>query len=575
MSLAALPMSSPKRKLAVWILVPVCLLIAGLAAWAFVPSQSSNVAVSAAKTYTVVPTDFSISYKKDGELAAVNNIEIISEVEGTTTIQTIIDEGATVKKGDTLITLDSSAIKQKIEDTQLDLQRAEADLTTAVEMKDIQESQNSANMEAANVSLLLAQLDLKQYDQGTYPQLVANASTDLDMARINLKNQEEKLSQTKELFLKNFVTATAVKDDELSVTTARNTVIKAETALRVLQDYTHQMDSAAKQNQLSQSKQSLTRTERQNASNLAQRVADVNAKSQALELLKRRMQRFQYQLAACTIVAPADGLVVYATSGDRFSQNTPIQEGVQVREQQRLIRLPDTSSMKSVVRINESQVSRLREGQRARVRIVGVPDMLGATLTKISVLADSGQRQFNPDIKEYPVDLTFDQTPAGLKPGMGSMAEIFIDRAESVLAVPVAALYSAGQNTYVFIQSGDQFVPHPVQVGRTNETLAELTGESVKSGDNVLLLQVGQGQQLLEAAGIKVAPTTQQSDGEPGSGRRGRRGGRRGGAGGGGVGGADTSLSQDSAAPNADAGEGRRGGRGGRGNGDQAPQNLN
>jgi hypothetical protein len=179
--------------------------------------------------------------------------------------------------------------------------------------------------------------------------------------------------------------------------------------------------------------------------------------------------------------------------------------------------------MKTVVRIPEAQVAKLRDGMRARVKIVGVPQSLGATLTKIAVLSDSGQRFFNPDLKEYPVDLTLDETPAGLKPGMGAVAEIYLDHASNVLAVPLAAIYSTGPDSYVFVQQGSEVQPRKVRIGRTNETLAELIGDSIKAGDQALMLQAGQGQDLLDKAGIKSAPTTQRSEGAP----EGRRGGRK------------------------------------------------
>lgn len=527
MNQIALPVSSSatRTKWTLWAFLSVIAVLGVAGAWTFTGAKTTGPLTAQSMLYTIMPVDMDIKINKDGELQATNNIEISSLVEGTTTIQTIVPEGSTVKKGDILIHLDDSAIKQKIEDTTLDLQKAEADLTTAKELKDIQENQNSADLEAAQVAYDLSVLDLKQYEEGTYPQQLANAKTDLDMAQINLKNQEEKLGQTRALFSKGFVTATAVKDDELAVTTARNTVARSQTALKVLTDYTHQMDNASKENAVSQAKQRLERTRRFNASNLAQRVAEVNAKTQTLRVMQQRMERYKEQFAACTITAPADGLVVYATSGDRNAQ-VQIQEGTTVRERQMLLRLPDTAEMKSVVRIPEAQVSRLHEGLRARVKIVGVPQPLGATLTKIAVLSDSGQRFFNPDLKEYPVDLTLDETPAGLKPGMGAMAEIYLDHASNVLAVPLAAIYSTGSDSYVFVQQGAEVQPRKVRIGRTNETLAELIGDSIKAGDQALMLQAGQGQELLDKAGIKTAPTTQRSEGAPEGKRAGKKNGK-------------------------------------------------
>src|SRR5256885_845352 len=315
------------RRRTVWMLVPLLALLALGGYWFFSrPSvrAANSAAIGPGQWYTAIPMDMEVKIVKDGELAAVNAIDILCQVEGSTTVQTLVKEGSTVKKGDVLCTLDSSAIKQKIEDTTLDLQKAEADLTTSREMKDIQESQNAANLEASDVALTLAKLDLQAYTEGNYPQDLQNAQTALEMGKITLKNTQEDLAQTMNLFNKGFVTASDVKKSELAVTTARNDVGKAESALKVLTQYTHNRDMADKKNALSQAEQKLVRTKRENAANLNQKLADVEAKEQALAVMKRRMERYQEQLAACTITAPADGMVVYASSGDRNAQN-PIQ----------------------------------------------------------------------------------------------------------------------------------------------------------------------------------------------------------------------------------------------------------
>ena len=516
MSLIALPTTSQnKSRWMTWLLVPAAVVLALVTFWVLAGKARPSILPGNPTFHRVGVMDLDVKINKDGELQAINAIEIQSEVEGQTTIQTLVKEGATVKKGDVLITLDSAAIRQKIEDTTLELQKAEADLTNAREMREIQISTNNANLEAADVSLVLAQIALKQYEEGTYPQALANAKTELDTAKINLKNAEEKLGQTKALQAKGFVTMTQVKDDELAVRNAGNNVEKAQTALDVLVNYTHQMDMAEKQNAVSQAEQKLARTKRENAASLSQKDADVRAKDQALSVLKRRMERLDQQLAACTIKAPAEGMVVYATSNDRNAQNS-LQEGAQVRERQNLLRLPDTSSMKAVVRIPETQVSRLREGQRASVTLPFQREPISATLTKISVLADNSQRWWNPDLKEYPVDLALDHTPPSLKPGMGVGASIFINRQNGVTAVPLTTLYSAGQDTYVFVRAGEELTPRKVKIGATNETHAQVL-EGIEPGTDVKILQVGEGQDLLARAGIKVQPaSTSQPSGDRG-----------------------------------------------------------
>src|SRR5690348_15806081 len=60
---------------------------------------SSSSAPIVGQYYNVIPMDMDIRITKDGELAAINNIDIVCAVEGQTTITTIVDEGSYVKKG--------------------------------------------------------------------------------------------------------------------------------------------------------------------------------------------------------------------------------------------------------------------------------------------------------------------------------------------------------------------------------------------------------------------------------------------------------------------------------------------
>ena len=540
--------ASPGRnKWMIWLLAPVGALLAMGAYWVItrgtpssagaIPGNSPSAAVvsaSGAQFYSVHPMDLDVKIAKDGELQAVNNIEVVCRVEGGSTVQTLVKEGASVKKGDVLITLDSSAIKQKIEDTTLDLQKADADLTTSKEMREIQISQNATNLEAAEVALTLAKLDLQGYVEGSYPQQVETAKSTLELAKLALKNKEENLAQTRALFAKNFVTATDLKTAEQDLVKAQADVTAAQNALEVLTKYTHESDLANKKNGLSQAEQKLVRTQRENAANLAQKTADVQAKQQALEILKRRMERYQEQLDACTITAPADGLVVYSTSGDRNAQNS-LQEGTQVRERQSLLRLPDTNSMKCVVRIGEAMAQRIREGQPAKVTLSS-GQTLSATVSAISVMVDNSQRWWNPDLREYPVDLTLDQTPQSLKPGMGARTEILIGHADQSLAVPLSAIYTAGRKSFVFLRDGgdDEDVrvrPAEVKLGLINEQFAQVM-QGISDGQQVKVLQIGEGQELLDRAGIKVAPDAGDEPGRRGAGQGGRNG-RRGGGGGG------------------------------------------
>src|SRR4051794_34025940 len=194
---ALVPVANTGKKTFAWWMLPAAglVIVGAIALWLHPWAQSGTEAITG-QFFTVSPIDLEVKINKDGELQAVSYTDIKSEVETVTQIITIVPEGTNVKKGDVLITLDSTTLRQKREQLDLDLRKAESARKQAQDMRDIQESQNSANKEAAEVALQLAELDLKQYVEGTYPQSVENAKTALSMAKLNLKNVEEDLDQT-------------------------------------------------------------------------------------------------------------------------------------------------------------------------------------------------------------------------------------------------------------------------------------------------------------------------------------------------------------------------------------------
>lgn len=476
-------------------------------------------AVRAGTFMPVTRGSIDVVIRKDGELQSVKFIDLLSGVEGMNTIRSIVPEGTFVKKDDVVAEIDSSEIKRKVQSSLLDVKKAENDFTAAQEQRRIQESKNTADFEAANVELRLAKIDLKSYTEGEYPQKLAEAQRNLEMAKITLRKQEQNLAQTRSLLDKGYMTSTDMEKSQLELVTAQNDFEKKSADLRVLSQYTHEKDQADKENKVAQAEKKVARTNAENAANLSQKVADEQTKEQALLIQKSTLDHWQQELDACTLKAPSDGMVVYGSSvNTMFFRESPIQAGAKIMEQQLLARLPDTSAMKVVARIAESNAAKLRidktNGMRATVKIQSTGEVVPATVTSVSVLPDNTMRWLNPDLKEYPVDVTLDRTPAGLKPGASATVEILVQHLEEVLTVPLAAIYSLGSDQYAFVRDGQRVRPTKVTLGATNETVAEVTS-GLDVGKEVLVLQLGEGQKLLEAAGIKAPAAAVQSRKSP------------------------------------------------------------
>src|SRR3954462_15322326 len=121
MSTIALPTVSraPMRRWVTWGIAPVVTLVAVAGYWGITRPVHTGPILADAKFDSVQPVDLDVKVKKDGELQSVNNIDVVCTVEGLNTITQIVKEGSFVKKGDVLVTLDSSAIREKIDDTEI------------------------------------------------------------------------------------------------------------------------------------------------------------------------------------------------------------------------------------------------------------------------------------------------------------------------------------------------------------------------------------------------------------------------------------------------------------------------
>src|SRR5687768_17212720 len=143
-----------RRRMSFWVLPAGLLVLAlGAATWLYKPWQSRPSGFPDGQFYTVVPMDLEVKVVKDGELQAISYTDVKSEVESITQIIELVPEGSYVNRGDVLVRLDSAALKTRKEQLELDIKKAESQVTIAKEMRGIQENTCNTNLEAAQVAM--------------------------------------------------------------------------------------------------------------------------------------------------------------------------------------------------------------------------------------------------------------------------------------------------------------------------------------------------------------------------------------------------------------------------------------
>jgi HlyD family secretion protein len=168
-------------------------------------------------------------------------------------------------------------------------------------------------------------------------------------------------------------------------------------------------------------------------------------------------------------------MVVYDTSGGRSDRVITIEPGATVRHQQNLIKLPDMSEMIVKVKLHESVIKQAVGEAPAYITIDALPkDRLTGKVTKIAVMPDRSQWWLNPGLKTYVTEITLDQTPAGLKPGMSAQVEVLVDTRSNVLQVPVSAVFVDQGFQVLYVKTPSGVETRRIEVGLSNDRMVEI-----------------------------------------------------------------------------------------------------
>ena len=471
-----------------------------------------------------------VSVEETGKIQAIKSVTVRSQVEGQTTIISIVPEGTQVKEGDVLAELDSADHRAEIDKHTMLVSSAEASLTDAEEALDIQRNQNESDKKAAELTRDFALIDLKRcagevayrkalaayekekkgdaeqtevpelapcfatldpekdYTDGNWHQQLLTAQNKIATAETALKLAEDKVKGTEKLREKGYVTQTVLEGDRFSYDGAKMGLDQVIEAKKLLINYDYPKQLAKFIADYEESEKKLQRAKRKANSALAQRDADLGAKKATCLVEKTRLERHQDQLSKTTIRAPQSGLVIYASSGGdphRGSQGL-IAEGETVRERQQLIELPDLSKLKVEVKMHESVRDAIKPGQPATVTFDALPGItIRGHVETIAIIPDSADRWMNPDLTVYKTTVVIDDKPDALKPGMTAKVEIILADLENVLLVPMHAVTVRGNKKVCFVVDGKKSVITPVEVGLSNEDYVEIK-LGLKKGDTVL-----------------------------------------------------------------------------------------
>lgn len=388
--------------------------------------------------HTVERGEFLYEITENGNVESASNVEISCEVhsrgQAGTTIIEIVPEGTYVNPGDFLVQFDDSVL-----DTDLTKQEIVCNTSKAAVIK-------------AQTDLANAKIALEEYVEGKFKQEQQRILAKKAEAKEDQRRAKDYYEYSKKLAKRGFITKVALEADEFAQEKAKNKFEEAETELKVLENYT-------KRKMVNQLESTIKTAE-----------ARLESEKASFTLDEERRELLDSQLEKCNIKAEEPGQVVYANETNRRGDREVIIEaGVQVRERQVIIRLPDPKKMQVAAKINEAKVTNVKEGMPVTIRLDAYPDReFQGVVEKVSEYP-AAAAWWAGSVKEYETVIKIIGSPPGLKPGLTAAVCIQVEHLPDVVQVPVQSIFEHGPKHYCVVRRGNEWQAQELEIGSTND----------------------------------------------------------------------------------------------------------
>src|SRR5580700_6100338 len=246
-------------------------------------------------------------------------------------------------------------------------------------------------------------------------------------------------------------------------------------------------------------------------------------------------------LRKTTYTAPIDGIVSYIAV--RVGEN--VVPGIQNAEGSFLMTISDMSIVTSEVKVDETDITSVREGQTADVTIDAMPGKIFkgrvSQVGELAILRTSGQAATTQttantqEARDFKVVVTIDNAPGSIRPGLSSTAKIQTAQKQAVLTIPIQAIAVRSQKelddqkqgkssnvtlaaskpagkgsqddiTGVFVLRGKKVEFVPVKTGISGVTDIEVTS-GLQEGEEIVVGSYKALRTLKPGASIKVDNT--------------------------------------------------------------------
>ncbi len=433
-------------------------------------SMASNVEMASAGT-------FEILISCTGVISAISSVDVKSRVGGNVEFLKLM-EGDFVKKGDLVATIDKRNTLLKVKQVEADLKSARAQYEEMNLSYDINRKTYDNEMRKSLTNIELSRVNLLQMKKGTRPEEISQGAAQSDLAAANYENSHKNYERHKELFGKNLVSQASLDEARARSDVSYAQLKTAQEKLSLLkQGYQNEdIQKALLQYEVSIFEVESTKIKIESLMMMEQKIVNLKSMVDKAESL---YQDACEQLNDATVLAPISGIVTQKwvdAGGIITSGISSVTSGTNI------VTLSDMDEVWVKANVDETDISKLKNGLQARVRLDSFPKRIFA-----AELISIGPRVYlKNDVPSVDVTLKLVEGTDEVKVGMTANADIVVSSKPGVRMIPFDSIIEQGDKKFVkiFSRNGSACQPYLKEIltGESNGEKTVLSG-GLEGGD--------------------------------------------------------------------------------------------
>lgn len=448
------------------------------------------------KTATVEQKSLTVEVAVDGSFVSreMTPIMLLPETWSGFTIEEVVPHGASVRSGETLIKFDDKKLDEAIAELELNQRLSELSLRKAEQELPRLEKSLEMDLVDAKQRHERTHADYDRYQEEGRERELEQMKMSLKRSKQGLDYARDELKQLEQMYEADDLTE---ETEEIILTRTRQQVEAAEFFYKYAKIRYEETLNITMPRRDEDEKEMIDRVDMSLERAKLTKQLDLNRARYELEKQRishekslERHAKLIEDRGLMSIKSPAAGVVYYGSCvngkwGDMASMQTKLLPHKSAPTGATLMTIVNPAKLYLVGTLSEKDMPSVNEGQPAKITPTGdgAEALPGAVAAVSSVPVAPGKFSFE-------VELSADDKPAWLMPGMTGKIKITTYENDQALLVAKKAVHSEEDSSYVWLvaeEDGKSTVKkQEVEVGKTKGDLVEIV-DGLDAGDTVSL----------------------------------------------------------------------------------------